>query len=239
MAWNVEYTDDFGAWWADLSEAVQDDVTSIVQLLMEYGPRLPFPHSSGIEGSKHTHMRELRVQSGGRPIRVFYAFDPRRAAILLIGGDKTGDDRFYDWVVPVADRLYDEHLAELRKEGRIDPMSSRRSFSELTRDFSPERRARIDAKVRDLKAGMALHELRQARRSTQDDLARALKVGQPAVAKLERRTDMYVSNLRRYIEALGGSLEITARFPDADVTITNFSDIEEGEAKVEKPRERG
>ena len=65
-------------------------------------------------------MRELRVQSGGRPVRVFYAFDPRRSAILLIGGDKTGDDRFYDQFVPLADRLHDEHLKELRAEGLIE-----------------------------------------------------------------------------------------------------------------------
>ena len=88
-----------------------------VKLLEERGVRLGHPYSSGIEGSRHTHMRELRVQSGGRPIRVFYAFDPRRAAILPIGGDKTGDDRFYERFVPVADRLYDEHLEQLRKAG--------------------------------------------------------------------------------------------------------------------------
>jgi hypothetical protein len=64
-------------------------------------------------------MRELRVQSGGRPLRVFYAFDPRRAAILLIGGDKTGDDRFYERMVPIADKLYDAYIAEIRKEGLI------------------------------------------------------------------------------------------------------------------------
>ena len=64
-------------------------------------------------------MRELRVQSGGRPIRVFYAFDPRRVAILLIGGDKTGNDRFYDQYVMMADKLYDEHLETRRKEGLI------------------------------------------------------------------------------------------------------------------------
>ncbi|WP_367998501.1 type II toxin-antitoxin system RelE/ParE family toxin [Rhodomicrobium lacus] len=61
-------------------------------------------------------MRELRVQSGGKPLRVFYAFDPRRAAILLIGGDKTGDDRFYERMTPIADALYDEYLAKLEKE---------------------------------------------------------------------------------------------------------------------------
>jgi hypothetical protein len=64
-------------------------------------------------------MRELRVQSGGRPLRVFYAFDPRRSAILLIGGDKTGDDRFYERMVPIADQLYDVYFAEIKKEGLI------------------------------------------------------------------------------------------------------------------------
>jgi transcriptional regulator with XRE-family HTH domain len=76
-----------------------------------------------------------------------------------------------------------------------------------------------------LKTDMALHELRQARERSQEDLARELKVGQPAVAKLERRADMYVSNLRRYIEALGGSLEITARFPEGSVNIVNFGEL--------------
>ena len=64
-------------------------------------------------------MRELRVQSSGKPLRIFYAFDPRRSAILLIGGDKTGDKRFYDRMIPVADDLYDAHLEELRQEGLI------------------------------------------------------------------------------------------------------------------------
>ena len=119
MTWNVENTDEFGAWWNDLTEAQQEDITATVTLLEERGPNLPFPHSSGIESSKHDHMRELRVQSGGNPIRVFYAFDPRRTAILLIGGDKTGDDRFYEKMIPVADKLYDVYIEEIRKEGLI------------------------------------------------------------------------------------------------------------------------
>jgi hypothetical protein len=64
-------------------------------------------------------MRELRTQSAGKPLRTLYAFDPRRTAILLVGGDKTGDDRWYEKFVPVADRLYDQHLAELKEEGRL------------------------------------------------------------------------------------------------------------------------
>jgi hypothetical protein len=119
MACDVEYTDEFGSWWAGLSEGEQVDVAATVTLLETRDVRLGFPHSSGIKGSRHSHMRELRVQSGGKPIRVFYAFDPLRNAILLIGGDKTGDGRFYEVFVPIADDLYDQHLTELKKEGSI------------------------------------------------------------------------------------------------------------------------
>ena len=120
MTWNVEYTDELDHWWSSLDEAEQESVAASVGLLEALGPNLGFPHSSGIEGSKHGHMRELRVQHQGRPYRVLYAFDPRRAAILLLGGDKTGDDRWYVVQVPIADRLYGQHLDELRKEGLID-----------------------------------------------------------------------------------------------------------------------
>ena len=119
VVWEVEYTDEFGDWWTGLDEAQQDRLAATVMLLAEHGPALPFPHCSGINGSRHAHMRELRVQSGGNPLRVFYAFDPRRAAILLIGGDKTGRDRFYEEYVPLADDLYDAHLTELKAEGLL------------------------------------------------------------------------------------------------------------------------
>jgi len=114
VEWTVEYTDEFEAWWNELSEQEQASVEASVRLLQERGPMLRFPHSSGVKGSKHDHMRELRIQHQGRPYRVLYAFDPRRVAILLIGGDKTGDDRWYETYVPIADRLYDECLDELR-----------------------------------------------------------------------------------------------------------------------------
>lgn len=119
MAWEVEYTDEFEQWWRTLAERHQDAVTACVDLLQEQGPGLRYPYSSDVRSSRHGVMRELRVRSGGRPVRVFYAFDPRRTSILLIGGDKTGDDRFYEKYVAVADDLYDEHLDELRKEGLV------------------------------------------------------------------------------------------------------------------------
>lgn len=120
MKWEVEFTNEFESWWNDLDDAEQESVDASVRLLEARGPNLPFPHSSGIENSRHSHMRELRIQHQGRPYRILYAFDPRRTAILLIGGDKTGDDRWYASKVPIAARLYDKHLEQLRKEGWTD-----------------------------------------------------------------------------------------------------------------------
>jgi len=116
MVWSVGYTDEFEAWWRTLTETQQIDVAAYVGRLEARGPNLPFPYSSAIIGSRHGHMRELRVQSEGRPLRVFYAFNPERTAILLTGGDKTGDDRFYDRMIAQADALYDQHLNELKAE---------------------------------------------------------------------------------------------------------------------------
>jgi len=119
MSWEVEYTDEFGEWWEELDGMHQDRIAATVRLLAERGPNLPFPFSSGVTGSRHANMRELRIQSRGGRLRIFYAFDPRRSAILLIGGDKTGKDRFYEEYVPRADDLYDTHLATLKAEGLI------------------------------------------------------------------------------------------------------------------------
>ncbi len=108
-------------------------------------------------------------------------------------------------------------------------MSGRRPFKELTGDFTPERRRRIDEIKRELLAEMPLRELRRARALTQRELAETLKVNQPAVSKLEQRADVYVSSLRSYIEAVGGKLKIIAEFPEGEVAIANFSDVGEEE----------
>ena len=122
---DVEFTDEFGAWWDARSEAEQESVDVSIRQLEACGPRLRFPDGSGIVGSRYGRIRELLVQHKGRPLRVLYAFDPRRVAILLIGGDKSGNDPWYEEFIPLADRLYERHLAELRKEGLIDGKESR------------------------------------------------------------------------------------------------------------------
>lgn len=119
-SWEVEYTDEFEEWWDTLDEDEQDSVTAVVALLEIHGPHLGYPRSSEVKGSRHPHMRELRIQHDGRPLRVLYAFDPRRVAILLCGGDKTGQGRWYDVHVPLAYELYDAHLRALREGEEAD-----------------------------------------------------------------------------------------------------------------------
>jgi hypothetical protein len=120
VSWDVEFTDEFNTWWQTLDEAEQESVVASVKLLRAKGPALRFPHSSGVRGSRHGRMRELRIQHSGKPYRVFYAFDPRRVAILLLGGSKVGDDRWYEKNIAEADALYESHLEELRDEGDIE-----------------------------------------------------------------------------------------------------------------------
>lgn len=119
MAWDVEYTDEFAGWWHTLAADAQDAVDRVVGLLEVLGPALGYPYSTGITTSRHGPLRELRVQHRGHPLRILYAFDPRRVAILLLGDDKMGHERWYEVWVPVADRLYDEHLAALHQEGLL------------------------------------------------------------------------------------------------------------------------
>lgn len=115
-------------------------------------------------------------------------------------------------------------------------MTGKTSFKNLTAKLTPEQRAKVDAAKTRLRGQMTLAELRQARQLTQETIAETLHVGQPAVAKIEKRTDMYVGNLRRFVAAMGGEMEIVARFAEGDVVITNFADI--GEVReMEKPIE--
>jgi hypothetical protein len=116
MLWEVIATDVFDGWFGQLTQKERKRVAASIGLLEQFGPALRHPHSSDIRGSRHGGMRELRIQVGGLPYRVLYAFDPNRDAILLLGGDKTGDEAWYTKNVPIADDLFDQHLEALKKE---------------------------------------------------------------------------------------------------------------------------
>ena len=118
MAWEIEFTDQFEAWFGILNEDEQESVVIAVEILQDEGPGLGRPLVDTIKGSRHANMKELRPRRGN--LRVLFAFDPRRMAILLIGGDKSHRWKaWYQNAIPLADRLYEEHLATLRKEGLL------------------------------------------------------------------------------------------------------------------------
>lgn len=117
MTWEVEVSDEFRQWYEALNAEEQDSVTYSVNLLRFGGPGLGRPHVDSVLGSRHSNMKELRVQHQGRPWRVLFAFDPRRMAYLILAGDKTGDPRWYERNVPRADMIYDRHLRELQRGG--------------------------------------------------------------------------------------------------------------------------
>jgi hypothetical protein len=116
VEWEVEFTDEFEVWWESLNAEEQEDVRASVSVLRQRGPSLGRPHVDSVAGSQYPNMKELRTQHAGRPYRTLFAFDPRRVAIFIIGGDKTGNNRWYEEFVPRADRVYAEHLKEIAKE---------------------------------------------------------------------------------------------------------------------------
>ena len=116
MSWDVEFTDEFEAWWHNLTEDEQERLDAKIQLLEDLGPALGRPHVDTLTASRLPNLKELR--SG--PVRVLFVFDPRTTAILLLGGDKSGAwNAWYLTAIPTAEDLYDTHLDQLRREGLI------------------------------------------------------------------------------------------------------------------------
>ncbi len=113
--WEVATTNEFDGWFADLNEDGQAEVIAKVELLKLLGPRLGRPHADTLNDSRHSNMKELRADTKDQVLRIAFAFDPGRAAILLLGGNKSGvsQKRFYKQLIARADALYDAHLARL------------------------------------------------------------------------------------------------------------------------------
>lgn len=111
--WEIETTVTFEAWYHTLDDTDRGNVLAALLVLRQKGPHLARPHADTVKGSRHPNMKELRVQSKGSPIRAFFAFDTHRTGVLLCAGEKTGKDkRFYDDMIPVADREFSAHLEQ-------------------------------------------------------------------------------------------------------------------------------
>lgn len=116
MEWQIEEHEKYTEWFEVQDEALQDEILAVVGLLKREGPLLSRPYADTIEASKYPNMKELRVQYRGEPWRILFAFDPIRSAILLIGGNKTGNARWYKENIPIADKRFSEHLKHLEKK---------------------------------------------------------------------------------------------------------------------------
>ncbi|MGE3819083.1 MAG: type II toxin-antitoxin system RelE/ParE family toxin [Isosphaeraceae bacterium] len=116
MAWTVLFDEEFAAWFETVAEGLQDEILVRARLLQEFGPNLGRPHVDTLKGSKSPNLKELRIQHRGAPWRVIFAFDPKRSAILLVGGDKSGDKRWYAKHIEIAESRFERHLERLGKE---------------------------------------------------------------------------------------------------------------------------
>jgi hypothetical protein len=112
-AWEIETSDEFLSWYLDLAENEMESVNFSVDLLEQADPVLGRPHVDTLKGSKIPNLKELRVQHEGKPLRILFVFDPRRIGYLILGGDKTGKDNWYDTFIPVAEKIYQRHLTEI------------------------------------------------------------------------------------------------------------------------------
>ena len=116
--WDIDWTDEFEKWLLSEDAQVRKDTRFGLGLLREAGPHLGRPYVDTIKGSRFSNLKELRVQSKGRPIRIFFAFNPIRQAVLLIGGNKHGRKRFYEQYVPLAEQILEKYLKEFEHEKR-------------------------------------------------------------------------------------------------------------------------
>tara|TARA_R110000772_G_scaffold58952_11_gene133609 strand:- start:869 stop:1213 length:345 start_codon:yes stop_codon:yes gene_type:complete len=113
--WSIKQTETFEDWYYSQDDIDRENVLVSLLLLQEKGPMLARPHADTVNGSRYPNMKELRIQSGGKPLRAFFAFDPNRTGVILCAGDKGGNDkRFYDEMIPIADWEYAAHLESLK-----------------------------------------------------------------------------------------------------------------------------
>lgn len=118
MEWEVLFDEEFAVWLESLEEGLQNEILAHVALLHEFGPNLGRPGVDTVKGSAYPNMKELRVQHQGDPWRILFAFDPNRAAILLVGGNKGGDKRWYQKHIRLADQRFQRHLKELDEKAK-------------------------------------------------------------------------------------------------------------------------
>ncbi len=249
MPWEIDATDVYDAWFDGQGDDVQDAILAHLKALATEGPRLGRPYCDTLQGSRVKNLKELRVQVGGDPFRVLFAFDSERCAVLLLGGNKRGDKRWYDThisprprccstpgkssaaasVPPAPHRINARddrdhlNLTDTTEPYRLPRSLAMPKMSYLDRKLTrlpADRRAKVDEMAEQIVEANRLARLREDMGLTQHDMADRLSVKQAAVSQIERRGDIRLSTLRRYVLALGGRLEVRVKIPRrADVVL--------------------
>lgn len=219
MRWTVLFHDAFEPEFHELAEDVQDEILAHAKMLEQFGPLLDRPRVDTLNGSRHSNMKELRVDAADGVWRVAFAFDPKRRAVLLVAGDKTGgrEKRSYTPLIRKADERFDDHVSRLKQE-RKEVMAT--TLGQKMDAVSVDRRKKIEARAAELIAEeLSLRDLRHAHRLTQERVGEFLGIGQEGVSRLEQRSDLLISTLRSYVEAMGGHLRLLAEFPDRPAVV--------------------
>jgi len=218
-------------WFNSLDRDQRVAVITVVELLGEYGPNLDRPHADRITGSQYHNLKELRPRGAAKNCRVLFIFDPRREAILLLGGDKSGEwSKWYAKAIPQAEQLYEEYLKDVVAEGLLDQdpewnqgaTMGHKKWADIVGEIDPEMRGEIEELKEQARADIVafnIGEVRRARQITQAELARRLDRSQPAISAMERTEDNKLSTIRSAVESMGGRLEIVAVFDDERIAI--------------------
>ena len=182
MSWDVDIGDEFEPEFDALHEDVQAEILALAKVLEQLGPQLGRPRVDTLNGSSHANMKELRFDAADGVWRVAFAFDPKRKAILLVAGDKSGvsEKKFYRELIRKADERFDAHLARLKKRREV-VMSV--NVNDKIKKLSPALRKKVEARAAELIAEeMTLQELRKARKLTQVRMAKELGITQDSVS---------------------------------------------------------
>lgn len=240
MPWIVEFHGDFEPEFMGFELAVQDALLAAASLLADFGPQPGRPYADTLKGSKYVNMKELRFEASNGEWRAAFAFDSQRQAILLVAGDKSGGSqrRFYKQLIAKADERFSSHLDRVKAGKKGNKMG--RTLDQIIAELPPDRRERVEARYQELRREVeGLRELRQIAGKAQAEIASALNIKQPSVSKIEKQADMYLSTLRSYVEAVGGSLELTVKLPTHPAfTLHSLGDVVAGAALPSEARGR-
>ena len=209
MEWKIGFHDDFDV--SALPEQVRIEVVASARLLAEFGPDLGRPRVDTLKGSKFANMKELRFNAGNQVWRVAFAFDPSVRVSCWQQERNQGDQRRCSTAVS-SPKLTggSTNIWHNGEEG-----ASMKPLQEVLDRLPKEEREAVEARARELiTEEMTLRELRQACDLTQDQMGDLLEIGQDSISRLEKRSDLRLSTLRSYVQAMGGSLELTVKFPN-------------------------